>query len=88
MGRTALRALLPADTTMNDKEFFAGFKLWIPALFIIACILLFSIAGRTVLVRNAGEAFNRQQLALAHHLMVPTRGLGHEIFLDCSDNCA
>jgi signal transduction histidine kinase len=50
---------------MNDKGFGAGFKVWIPALFIIACILLFSIAGRKVLVRNAGEAFNHQQLAFA-----------------------
>jgi signal transduction histidine kinase len=49
---------------MNDKEFWPGFKVWIPALFIIACILLFSFASRTVLVRNAGEAFNHQQLAL------------------------
>lgn len=50
---------------MNDKEFGSGFKVWIPTLFIIACILLFSLASRKVLVRNAGEAFNHQQLALA-----------------------
>jgi len=50
---------------MNDKEFGAGVKVWIPALFIIACILLFSLASRKVLVRNAGEAFNHQQLTLA-----------------------
>ena len=50
---------------MNDKEFGAGFKVWVPALFIIACILLFSLASRKVLVRNTGEAFNHQQLALA-----------------------
>ncbi|MBM4310418.1 MAG: PAS domain-containing protein [Deltaproteobacteria bacterium] len=49
---------------MNDKEFWPGFKVWIPALFIIACILLFSFASRKVLVRNTGEAFNHQQLAL------------------------
>jgi len=50
---------------MNDKEYGSGFKVWVPALFIIACILLFSLASRKVLVRNTGEAFNRQQLALA-----------------------
>ena len=50
---------------MNDKEFWPGFKVWIPTLFIIACILLFSLASRKVLVRNTGEAFNHQQLALA-----------------------
>ncbi len=49
---------------MRDKEFWSGFKVWIPAIFIIACILLFSFASRKVLVRNAGEAFNHQQLAL------------------------
>ena len=50
---------------MNDKEFGADLKVWVPALFIIACILLFSLASRKVLVRNTCEAFNRQQLALA-----------------------
>jgi len=50
---------------MNDKEFGSGIKVWIPTLFIIACILLFSLASRKVLVRNTGEAFNHQQLALA-----------------------
>ncbi len=50
---------------MKDKESGAGLKVWVPALFIIACILLFSLASRKVLVRNTGEAFNRQQLALA-----------------------
>jgi len=49
---------------MEDKGFWPGFRIWIPALFIIACILLFSYASGKVLVRNAGEAFNRQQLAL------------------------
>ncbi len=58
------RVSLSNGHIMNDKEFWPGLKVWIPALFIIACILLFSFASRTVLVRNAGEAFNHQQLAL------------------------